>query len=73
MPVVKGIVGVDNSIGMVEHYNARAVKLGLTQEKMHALHLELKGTEGELGGRKFDVVVVSEFSEMVDSLFVKCY
>jgi hypothetical protein len=58
-PRVNTIVGVDISQGMVDQYNKRANDLGVLPEKMTAVCAELKGEEGELDGRKFDVIVVS--------------
>ncbi|GBE82817.1 Uncharacterized methyltransferase [Sparassis crispa] len=51
------IVGVDISSGTVDQYNLRASNQGLAPEEMRAICVDLKGTEGELDGAKFDVVV----------------
>ena len=57
----KSVVGVDISPVSVERFNARASEQGLESEEMHAVCAELKGEPGELGGARFDIVVVSEF------------
>ncbi|KAL0947661.1 hypothetical protein HGRIS_013749 [Hohenbuehelia grisea] len=51
----KSIVGVDISQSMVDEYNKLADKIA--PNKMHAARLALTGAEGELEGRKFDVIV----------------
>ncbi len=57
LPHCKSILGVDISQGMVDAYNKRATALGVS-DKMQASAHELKGVEGELGGEKFDVIIV---------------
>lgn len=56
-PHVKSLVGVDISEGMVARFNERASELGLPPSKARAEAIELKGTGGELGGAKFDIVL----------------
>jgi ubiquinone/menaquinone biosynthesis C-methylase UbiE len=57
-PHVKSIVGVDISQGMVDQYNKYVDNQGILPQKMNAVCTELKGQEGELNGRKFDLIVV---------------
>lgn len=57
-PHCKKIVGVDISEKTVEYYNERVANQGIPEEEMKAVHLELTGSEDELGGEKFDVIVV---------------
>lgn len=57
IPHAKSILGVDVSQGMVDLYNEAGQKEGF--EGMKAVRADLKGEDGELGGRKFDVVIVS--------------
>ncbi|KAH9939571.1 S-adenosyl-L-methionine-dependent methyltransferase [Amylocystis lapponica] len=56
-PHVKAIVGVDVSSASIAQYNVRASNQGLLPEEMHAVCAELRGTAGELDGRRFDLVV----------------
>ncbi|CCM04533.1 uncharacterized protein FIBRA_06714 [Fibroporia radiculosa] len=56
-PYVKSVVGVDISSGMVEQFNLKASNQGLAPEEMKALCIELKGSDDELDGQKFDVIV----------------
>ncbi|KAI0088592.1 S-adenosyl-L-methionine-dependent methyltransferase [Irpex rosettiformis] len=56
-PYVKSIVGVDVSQNAVDAYNARVNQQGLTPEDMNAVRVLLKGEEGELGGKMFDVII----------------
>ena len=42
---------------MVDLYNETGEKEGISG--MKAIHVELKGEDGELDGRKFDVIIVS--------------
>ncbi|KAI0318506.1 S-adenosyl-L-methionine-dependent methyltransferase [Amylostereum chailletii] len=58
-PYSKSIVGIDISQNAVNEYNRRVGNQGLIPEEMQAIRVELKGEEGELDGRKFDVVVCS--------------
>lgn len=58
-PFSKQILGVDISQGMVDQYNLRVANQGIPSEEMKAVATELKGEQGELENRKFDVVVVS--------------
>lgn len=53
----KQFVGVDISPKSVELYNQQATTQ-FTPEEMHAICSELKGQPGELGGQKFDAIVV---------------
>ncbi|EKM50910.1 uncharacterized protein PHACADRAFT_187557 [Phanerochaete carnosa HHB-10118-sp] len=57
-PHVKSLLGVDISSGMVDRFSARAAGLGIAPTKTHAIATELTGSGGELGGAKFDVVLV---------------
>jgi predicted methyltransferase len=57
MPYAKSILGVDVSQGMVNLYNETGEKEGFSG--MKAVHADLKGEDGELDGRKFDVIIVS--------------
>lgn len=59
VPYVKSILGVDISQGVVDKYNKRAIGQGFDPTKMSAVRFELKGVEGELDNKKFDVIVVS--------------
>jgi hypothetical protein len=54
----KSILGVDISPVSIELYNKRAGLLGHPADKMQGIAHELKGAPGELGGLKFDIVVV---------------
>ena len=56
-PHAKSILGVDISQGMVDLYNEIGEKEDFSG--MKAVRAELKGEDGELDGRKFDVVIVS--------------
>ncbi|KAJ3540739.1 hypothetical protein NM688_g6183 [Phlebia brevispora] len=71
VPHVKSITGVDISQGMVDSYNARAKDLTISPERMHAIRTELKGTNGELDGRKFELVVCTmayhHFTDVADT------
>lgn len=51
-------MGVDISEGMVAQFNERVDNQGIPREEMGAVCAELNGKEGELGGEKFDVIVV---------------
>jgi len=53
----KTIVGVDISQGMIDQYNLRVSNQGIDPEEMQAFCVELKGVDGELNGRKFDVAI----------------
>jgi 2-polyprenyl-3-methyl-5-hydroxy-6-metoxy-1,4-benzoquinol methylase len=55
----KRIVGVDVSEGAVSRYNIQVANHGISEDEMHALCLELAGSSEELGGEKFDVIIVS--------------
>jgi len=57
IPYAKSILGVDISQGMVDLYNETGKKEGF--EGMKAVLAHLKGEEGELDGRKFDLILVS--------------
>ncbi|KAF8652222.1 hypothetical protein AX16_004500 [Volvariella volvacea WC 439] len=57
VPYVKSIFGVDISQGVVDQFNQRVQKEGISSEKMKGIRAELKGTEGELDNIKFDVIV----------------
>ncbi len=61
-PYCKTILGVDISQGLVDYFNKRVGDQGIPSEEMRAVCVELKGEEGELGGMKFDVIVVSRSS-----------
>jgi 2-polyprenyl-3-methyl-5-hydroxy-6-metoxy-1,4-benzoquinol methylase len=65
---VKSIVGVDISPVSIEHYNKLAQEAGYTTDQMHGHALELKGTPGELGDAKFDVVVSSMAYHHIDNI-----
>jgi cyclopropane fatty-acyl-phospholipid synthase-like methyltransferase len=58
-PYCKKIIGVDISQGMVDWYNMCVWNQGIEWEEMKAVCVELKGTEDELDGVKFDVAIVS--------------
>ena len=58
-PYSRSILGVDISQAMVDEYNLRVFNQGIPPEEMRAVCAELEGKEGELGGQKFDVIVVS--------------
>ena len=58
-PYSRSILGVDISQAMVDQYNLRVFNQGIPPEEMRAVCAELEGKEGELGGQKFDVIVVS--------------
>jgi len=55
-PAVKKIVGVDISQASVYSFNERAKNQGFLAEDAQAFCINLEGKEGELGGKKFDVV-----------------
>ena len=57
MPHAKSILGVDVSQGMVDLYNETGKKEGFSS--MKAVCADLKGEDGELGGQKFNVIIVS--------------
>jgi len=57
IPYAKSILGVDVSQGMVDLYNETGEKEGFSG--MKAVCADLKGENGELDGRKFDVIIVS--------------
>ena len=57
-PYVKSVVGVDISELAVERYNARASEQRLVPEEMRAVCAELRGEPGELGGTRFDLILV---------------
>lgn len=57
IPYAKSILGVDVSQGMVDLYNETGEKEGFSG--MKAVCADLKGEDGELDGRKFDVIIVS--------------
>lgn len=42
----------------VDTFNTRAETVGAPAESMHAVRGELKGTDAELDGRKFDLAIV---------------
>jgi hypothetical protein len=54
----KSILGVDISQGMVDNFNTKVANQGIESDEMNAVCTELKGELGELGGRRFDVVIV---------------
>ncbi len=56
---MKSLLGVDISQGMVDQFNLKAANEGIPPRKMGAVRVELKGDPGELGGQKFDVIIVS--------------
>ncbi|KAF9009516.1 S-adenosyl-L-methionine-dependent methyltransferase [Cyathus striatus] len=56
-PYVKSIVGVDISQGVVNIFNEQFVKQGYPPENFYAIQADLKGEEGELDGKKFDVII----------------
>ena len=55
---VKLILGVDISQKMVDQFNLRVANQGTDPSKMRAVSVELKGTDEELDGLKFDVTIV---------------
>ena len=57
IPYAKSILGVDVSQGMVDLYNETGEKEGFSG--MKAVCADLKGEDGELDGRKFDVIIAS--------------
>ena len=57
IPYAKSILGVDVSQGMIDLYNETGEKEGFSG--MKAVCADLKGEDGELDGRKFDVIIVS--------------
>ena len=64
----KRFLGVDISPKSVELYNQKAATQ-FTPEEMHAICSELTGQPGELGGDKFDIIVVRLFSSLRTSNF----
>ena len=56
---MKSILGIDISQGMVDQYNLKVANEGISTRKMGAIRIELQGGAEELGGQKFDVIVVS--------------
>lgn len=64
-PYVKSILGVDISEHMANQYNKRVSDQGIPPEEMRAVAADLKGTEDELDGRKFDVIVVGVHSSCI--------
>lgn len=58
LPHVKAVLGVDISEGVVDVYNRRYTEQGLSSDIAHAITKEITGAEGELDGRKFDVITV---------------
>jgi len=55
IPYAKSILGVDVSQGMVDLYNEIGQKEGF--EGMRGVRAVIKGEDGELDGRKFDVII----------------
>ncbi|KAG7086417.1 hypothetical protein E1B28_002372 [Marasmius oreades] len=51
------ITGVDISQAMVDKYNDRADKQGISPAEMKAICIDLEGKPGELGDSEFDVAV----------------
>lgn len=43
---------------MVDQYNKRVNDQGIPPEEMRAVAMELKGSDNELDGAKFDVIIV---------------
>jgi len=68
VPYVKTIVGVDISQGMVDQYNLRVYNQGIPPEEMHAICAKLEGNQGELDGKKFDVVVCASAYHHIQSI-----
>ena len=58
LPHVKAVLGVDLSEGVVDVYDRRYAEQGLSSDVAHAITTEITGAEGELDGRKFDVIIV---------------
>ncbi|TFK31989.1 S-adenosyl-L-methionine-dependent methyltransferase [Crucibulum laeve] len=56
-PYVRSILGVDISQGMIDQYNKRVDAEGVPADSFHAIRAELKGEDGELDGKKFDVII----------------
>ncbi|KAL0947659.1 hypothetical protein HGRIS_013746 [Hohenbuehelia grisea] len=67
----RSIIGVDVSQGMVTAFNKRVDNQGIPPEEMHAVCTRLRGTDDELEGRRFDVVVCAmsyhHFSSTVET------
>ncbi|KAF9265888.1 S-adenosyl-L-methionine-dependent methyltransferase [Marasmius fiardii PR-910] len=57
LPYVRSITGVDISQAMVDRYNDRTDKQGISPEEMKAIRIELQGKPGELDGSTFDVAM----------------
>ena len=68
IPHCSRIVGADIAENAVEAYNEKFAKEGYTDQQIHAVPLDLKGAEDELGGEKFDVIMVRASSVYVSSL-----
>ncbi|KAJ7785839.1 S-adenosyl-L-methionine-dependent methyltransferase [Mycena metata] len=58
-PYCKSIVGVDINPAMVDHFAEKIHNQGIPPEEMRVVCADLKGTESELDGEKFDVIVCS--------------
>ena len=54
----KQVVGVDISQGMVDEYNRRASLMGASTDQIQAVCYDLKGQDGELNDKRFDVIIV---------------
>ena len=54
----KEIVGVDISQGMVDEFNNHVEEEKISPKAVHAICTELKGEEGELDGKNFDIIMV---------------
>lgn len=59
-PYTHEIIGVDISQGMVDYYNQRVHNQGISPEEMRAFCVELTGTDTDLDGKKFDIIVVGQ-------------
>ena len=59
-PYTHEIIGVDISQGMVDYYNQRVHNQGIPPQEMRAVCAELTGTDADLDGKKFDIIVVSQ-------------
>lgn len=58
-PYTHEIIGIDISQGMVDYYNQRVHNQGIPPDEMRAICVELTGTDTDLDGKKFDIIVVS--------------
>jgi SAM-dependent methyltransferase len=59
-PYTHEIIGVDISQGMVDYYNQRVHNQGIPPQEIRAVCAELTGSDTDLDGKKFDIIVVSQ-------------